>query len=157
MAIATADIMRRSMFGRAFRTFWGQSRSIAGIMIWIGIIVVLFFVFLAIFAPWISPYDPNASPETTAQPPSSQHWFGTNRLGQDVLSRVIWGARVPLSVVALSSIISVAIGTPLGLVSGFYGRSLDRFLVLVMDSIYAFPGLLLAIVVAAVIGPGIVN
>jgi len=83
--------------------------------------------------------------------------MGTNKLGQDVLSRVIWGARVPLAIVALASSISLVLGLPLGLVSGFYGRYLDRVLVLVMDSIYAFPGLLLAIVVAAIIGPGVVN
>lgn len=157
MATASAEFVRRSMVGRAFRTLWGQSRSVAGFLVWGGVVVVLAFIFVAVFAPWISPYDPNASPESTALPPSAQHLFGTNRLGQDVLSRTIWGARVPLAVVALSAVISLAVGTPLGLVSGFYGGYLDRLLVLVMDSMYAFPGLLLAVVVAAVIGPGVVN
>lgn len=145
------------MFGRAFRTFWGQSRTLAGLLVWIGGGIVIAFVFIAVFAAYLSPYDPSERPQSGATPPSGAHPFGTNLLGQDVLSRVIWGARVPLAVVALSSVISLSIGAPLGLASGFYGRYLDRFLVLVMDSIYAFPGLLLAVVVAAILGPGIVN
>ncbi len=157
MATATVDIGRRSMMGRALHVFWGESRSLAGVLVWIGIGIVVGFIVIAVFAPWLSPYDPNELAGAPTQPPSSAHWFGTNRLGQDVLSRVIWGARVPLMVVALSSVIALAIGAPVGLLSGFYAGPLDRVLVLVMDSIYAFPGLLLAIVVAAVIGPGIVN
>ena len=145
------------MMGRAVRVFLGESKRLAGVLVWGGIAIVLFFVFIAVFAPWVAPFDPNATVETTALPPSSTHWFGTNRLGQDILSRVIWGARIPLTVVALSAAIALAVGAPVGLLSGFYGGALDRFLVLVMDSIYAFPGLLLAIVVAAVIGPGVVN
>ncbi|MFA5896415.1 MAG: ABC transporter permease [Thermoplasmata archaeon] len=157
MATVTVDIVRRSMMGRALRVFWGQSKTVAGILVWIGLAVVLAFVAIAFLAPWIAPYDPNLPSGPPGAAPSAEHWFGTNRLGQDVLSRTLWGARIPLSVVALASAISLAIGAPLGLVSGFYGGYLDRFLVLVMDSIYAFPGLLLAIVVAAVIGPGVVN
>ena len=83
--------------------------------------------------------------------------MGTDRGGQDVLSRIIWGARVPLAIVAVSTTISLAIGLPLGLLSGFAGGRLDRVILLVMDSIYAFPGLLLAIAIAAVIGRGILN
>lgn len=157
MATATVAIVRRSMMGRALRMFLGESRTLAGKLVWIGIGIVLFFILIAALAPWIAPFDPNATPATTALPPSPEHWFGTNRIGQDVMSRVIWGARVPLAVVALSAAIALAVGAPLGLVSGFYGGPMDRVLVLVMDSIYAFPGLLLAIVVAAVIGPGVVN
>jgi len=155
--VARSAVVRRSLVGRALRTFLGESKSLAGVMVWAGIAVVAFFIAIAALAPWIAPFDPNASVTTRAEPPSADHWFGTNRIGQDVLSRVVYGARVPLSIVALASSISLALGLPLGLLSGFYGRSLDRILVLVMDSIYAFPGLLLAIVVAAIIGPGIVN
>jgi len=159
MAVATASrvMIRRSMMGRAIRMFLGESRTLAGVMIWIGITIVLSLIVVAALAPLLAPYDPNASVTTAATPPSGAHPMGTNKLGQDVLSRVIWGARVPLAIVALASSISLVLGLPLGLVSGFYGRYLDRVLVLVMDSIYAFPGLLLAIVVAAIIGPGVVN
>jgi peptide/nickel transport system permease protein len=83
--------------------------------------------------------------------------MGVDRSGQDVLSRIIWGARIPLAIIAVATTISLAIGLPLGLLSGFVGGRLDRILVLVMDSIYAFPGLLLAIVIAAIIGRGVLN
>ncbi|TMQ51582.1 MAG: ABC transporter permease, partial [Candidatus Eisenbacteria bacterium] len=97
------------MMGRAVRVFLGESKSLAGVLVWGGIAIVLFFVFIAVFAPWVAPFDPNATVETTALPPSSTHWFGTNRLGQDILSRVIWGARIPLTVVALSAAIALAV------------------------------------------------
>jgi len=83
--------------------------------------------------------------------------MGTDRGGQDVLSRIIWGSRVPLAIIAVATTISLALGLPLGLLSGFAGGRLDRTILLVMDSIYAFPGLLLAIAISAVIGRGILN
>jgi len=157
MATAAISMVRRSSLARMFHLFWGQSRTVAGVLVWIGFAIVLAFIIMAIFAPWLAPYDPNRSIERFATPPSAAHPFGTTPLGQDVLSRVIWGARIPLAVVAIASVISLSLGAPLGLVSGFYGGYLDRFLVLIMDSIYAFPGLLLAVVVAAVIGQGVLN
>ena len=157
MATAVASAVRRSSVARMFRLFWGQSWTVAGILVWVGLAIVLAFIVMAIFAPWLAPYDPNRPVERFATPPSAAHPFGTTPLGQDVLSRVIWGARIPLAVVAIASMISLSLGAPLGLVSGFYGGYLDRFLVLIMDSIYAFPGLLLAVVVAAVLGQGVLN
>jgi len=83
--------------------------------------------------------------------------FGTNQIGQDVLSRLIWGTRIALIVGLSSAVVAVIIGVPLGLISGFVGGTLDRILTLFMDSLYAFPGLILAISIAAVLGPGIGN
>ncbi|MCC7452468.1 MAG: ABC transporter permease [Anaerolineae bacterium] len=83
--------------------------------------------------------------------------MGTNQLGQDVFSRLIWGTRIALIVGLASSLVSLALGVPIGLISGFLGGKLDRFLSLIMDSLYAFPGLILAISIAAVLGPGIAN
>jgi peptide/nickel transport system permease protein len=83
--------------------------------------------------------------------------FGTNQIGQDVFSRIIWGTRIALTVGFLSAIVAVVAGVPLGLLSGFIGGPLDRVLTLVMDSVYSFPGLILAIAIAAVLGPGIGN
>jgi peptide/nickel transport system permease protein len=83
--------------------------------------------------------------------------MGTNQIGQDVLSRIIWGTRIALIVGLSSAVVAVLIGVPLGLVSGFVGGKLDRVLTLLMDSLYAFPGLILAIAIAAVIGKGIGN
>jgi peptide/nickel transport system permease protein len=83
--------------------------------------------------------------------------LGTNQIGQDVLSRIIWGTRIALIVGLSSALISVVVGVPLGLVSGFIGGPLDRGLTLLMDSLYTFPGLILAIAIAAVLGPGLMN
>ncbi|MBN1810604.1 MAG: ABC transporter permease [Anaerolineae bacterium] len=84
-------------------------------------------------------------------------FLGTNQIGQDVFSRIIWGTRIALIVGFLSAIVAVVIGVPIGLLSGFIGGPLDRVLTLVMDSLYSFPGLILAIAIAAVLGPGIGN
>ncbi len=127
-----------------------------------GLAIVLVFVVMAVFAPWIAPYGPTerSVPLQLAaepQPPSWRHPMGTAQLGYDVFSRVVWGSRVVLYVVTLSAILSMAIGVPLGLVSGYYGGPLDRGLSMVMDSIYAFPGIVLAIAVASVLGPSPTN
>lgn len=83
--------------------------------------------------------------------------FGTNQIGQDVLSRIIWGTRIALIVGLSSAVASLVVGVPLGLVSGYVGGTLDRVLTLIMDSLYSFPGLILAIAIAAVLGAGIGN
>ena len=83
--------------------------------------------------------------------------FGTNQIGQDILSRIIWGTRIALIVGLSSAVVSLVIGVPLGLISGFAGGPFDRVLTLIMDSLYSFPGLILAIAIAAVLGAGIGN
>ena len=130
-----------------------EARGVPRWILYVGIAIVVFFVVLAIFAPLIAPYgfdqvsaDGTRFPKQTA--PSSEHLFGTTVQSTDVLSRVIWGARTAIEVVLLSLIFSIAIGVPLGLVSGYVGGKLDRVLVLIMDALFAFPYLLLAIVVA---------
>lgn len=122
-----------------------------------GLSIIVFFLAMAVAAPWLAPYGPTemSVPPTLAvepQPPDRQHIMGTTELGYDVFSRIVWGSRVVLYVVALSALLSMAVGVPLGLVSGYYGGYLDRALSMVMDSIYAFPGIVLAIAVASVLG-----
>ena len=124
-----------------------------------GLALVTVFLLLAVFAPWLAPYGFNETrvdgvPFGTQQPPSAEHWWGTNVGGQDVLSRVIYGARTAVVVILLAVVFSLVIGVPLGLLSGFLSGPVDRVLVLVMDALYAFPSLLLAIVVAIVVGGG---
>lgn len=148
---------RRSMAGRLFGTFWKHSKTGAGIAVWVGIVIVLAILVMAVFAPFLAPFDPNAKVASPETPPGGPFPMGTDRSGQDVLSRILWGARVPLAIVAVATTLSLVIGLPLGLLSGYKGGRLDRFLVLVMDSIYAFPGLLLAVAIAAVIGRGVLN
>lgn len=124
-----------------------------------GLGLIGLFVLVAVFAPLIAPY---GFAQNTAdgvafardQAPSAQHWFGTSVRGEDVLSRSVFGARTALSVIALSLVLSIVVGVPLGLVSGYLGRWIDRVLVLFMDAMYAFPTLLLAIVVSIVVAGG---
>jgi peptide/nickel transport system permease protein len=131
----------------------GQARGFARTMLWIGGGLTLFFVLLALLAPLISPYDfdtyrADGRRFPQLAHPSSEHWMGTTVQSTDVLSRVIWGAQTELKVVILALVFSLALGVPLGLVSGYLGGALDRGLVLVMDALFAFPYLLLAIVIA---------
>lgn len=128
-----------------------DTTGLARWMLVTGLLITAMFVVFAIFAPWIAPYGfAQASADGVdfqkAASPSGDHWFGTDRLFFDVYSRVIWGARTAIEVVILSIVICVAIGVPLGLVSGYYGGWVDRVLVLVMDAMFAFPSFLLAIV-----------
>ncbi|MFE3189006.1 ABC transporter permease [Nocardia sp. NPDC059240] len=125
----------------------------------LGLALVAGFILVAIFAPLIAPY---GFAQSTAdgvdfvrqQAPSAAHWFGTSVRGEDVFSRVIFGARTALSVIAVSLVLSLFVGVPLGLVSGYLGGWVDRILVLFMDAMYAFPSLLLAIVVSIVVSGG---
>ena len=140
----------RGVFSMLARPFT-QTVGLARWMLVAGLVLTVAFVVMALFAPWISPYGFAQSAADgvrfpKAGPPSGDHWFGTDRLFFDVLSRVIWGARTALEVVILSILFCVVIGVPLGLVSGYYGGWLDRILVLVMDALFAFPSFLLAIV-----------
>ncbi len=128
-----------------------------GWITFIGVIILAFYIFLAIFAPLISPYDPTVRVGRALQPPSSEHLFGTDNLGRDVLSRVIYGARIALTIAFLAVLIASAIGVPLGLLSGYIGGIFDRVITLIMDAMYSFPGLILAIAIAALLGPGIMN
>ena len=118
-----------------------------------GLVIVLSVVFMAAAAPLLTPYDPTLSVAEPFLPPSLKHPLGTNKLGQDVWARVVYGARTVLYVVFTAIAISMAVGIPLGLISGFYGGILDRALSMVMDAIYAFPSLILAIALAVALGP----
>ena len=124
-----------------------------------GLVLVGVFVFVAAFAPLLAPYglaqnSADGAAFVPQQGPSAEHWFGTSVRSEDVLSRVLFGARTALLVIAISVTLSLLVGVPLGLLSGFVGRWIDKTLVLIMDAIYAFPSLLLAIVVTIVVAGG---
>lgn len=124
----------------------------------IGFIIVISIILMSILAPWISPYDPTkiyAGPSLS--PPCPEHPMGTDLLGMDMLSRVIWGGRILLIVALVSASLSMIIGSFAGLVSGYFGGKIDRALSVVMDSIYSFPGLILAIAITAMLGPSMMN
>ncbi len=122
-----------------------------------GLTIVLIVIILAIFAPWISPYNPTESTNDTFAPPSWKHPMGTNRIGQDMFSRILWGGRIMLYVVAIATLLSMSVGIPLGLISGYYRGKMDRVLSIIMDSIYAFPAIILAIVISVALGPSPMN
>jgi peptide/nickel transport system permease protein len=143
--------MRRRL-GRALGPI-REARGFPRTMLYIGLAITVFFVLIAILAPLISPYDfdqyksgNRRFPQLEA--PSHDHLMGTTVQSTDVLSRVIWGAQTELKVVIISLVFALTVGVPLGLASGFFGGKLDRGLVLFMDALYAFPYLLLAIVIA---------
>ncbi len=123
-----------------------------------GLVIVILLFFMAIFAPLLAPYDPN-KPDTRNRlaPPSLEHPFGTDQLGRDILSRVIYGSRVSLSIAILAVAVTSAIGVTVGLVSGYFGGRVDNILMRITDMFMAFPRLVLALAFAAALGPGIYN
>jgi len=124
----------------------------------IGLIVVATFILLALFAPFVAPYDPIATSWTLVRKaPSAQHWFGTDELGRDVLARVIYGARASLLAGSISVTIALAIGVPLGLLSGYRGGFIDALISRITDAMLACPFLILAIALAAFLGPSLGN
>jgi peptide/nickel transport system permease protein len=124
----------------------------------LGLAVVVFFVLVAVFAPLIAPYDAIATDwGAVRKAPSLAHWFGTDEIGRDVLSRVIYGARASLLAGVVSVSISIACGVPIGLISGYVGGFLDGLLMRIVDAMLACPFLILAIALAAFLGPNLVN
>ena len=124
----------------------------------VGAVVVLFFVVVAVAAPLIAPYEPVATSwSAVRKPPSLEHWFGTDEIGRDVLSRVIFGARASLLAGVVSVCISLACGVPIGLISGYVGGFLDGLLMRITDALLACPFLILAIALAAFLGPSLTN
>lgn len=125
----------------------------------IGTVLVALFAVLAVFAPLIAPHDPAAIdlPSRLA-PPSAAHWFGTDELGRDILSRVVFGARISMLVGTSVVAFALLLGLVVGSIAGYYGGRVDRFVnVVVMNAFLSFPGILLAIAFVAFLGPGILN
>lgn len=127
-----------------------------------GTVITLLFVLVACSAPllqswgWLQdPLEGLANP--IHQPPSAEHWFGTSRQGYDVFSRTLFGSQAALQVVVAATLLSLIVGVPLGMVSGYLGGRLDRVLLFLMDTIYTLPGLLLSVTLAFVVGKGIWN
>jgi peptide/nickel transport system permease protein len=151
-SIAAAPVREAGPWQRA----WRRLRRRKGALV--GLAVVLLFVVLALFAPWIAPQDPiAASWAAIRKAPSAEHWFGTDEIGRDVLSRVIWGTRASLLAGVVSVSISLLIGVPLGMAAGFLGGAVDAVISRVTDAFLACPFLILAIALAAFLGPSLTN
>ena len=124
-----------------------------------GVVLVIAFVIFAVFAPWIAPNDPAAiNLPARLDSPSSAHWFGTDELGRDILSRIIYGARISMLVGGSVVFVSLILGLVIGSLAGYYGGRVDRFVnVILMNAFLSFPGILIAIAYIAFRGPGILN
>jgi peptide/nickel transport system permease protein len=125
----------------------------------LGAVLVVIFLIFALFAPWIAPQDPAAIHlPARLDPPSLAHWFGTDELGRDIFSRVVYGARISMLVGSGVVLTSLALGLIIGSIGGYYGGAIDRFInIVVMNAFLSFPGILLAIAFIAFRGPGIFN
>lgn len=119
----------------------------------VGLIIVLATIVIAILAPVIAPYSPSSIAFTRLQSPSLDHLMGTDEQGRDTFSRIVYGARVSLQVGIVAVLIALVVGGFLGVVAGYFGGRLDSFLMRVVDILFAFPGLVLAIVIAGLLGP----
>ncbi|MDB9393819.1 ABC transporter permease [Microcystis aeruginosa] len=128
----------------------------------VGLVLTIIFILIALFSPLLQAIGLIQDPTDILsnyplQAPSSAHWFGTNVRGYDVFSRTLFGSRAALSVVFLATGLSLVIGVPLGLISGYLGGKIDRVLLFIMDTLYTLPGLLLSVALAFVLGRGILN
>ncbi|MCE4600392.1 MAG: ABC transporter permease [Desulfurococcales archaeon] len=124
----------------------------------IGFPLVILFIVLGLIAPYVAPYNPvKGNLSEALQPPGRSHWFGTDQLGRDIFSRTLYGARVSLIVAFTGILLAVIAGVLYGAVSGFLGGSVDEVLMRFIDILLAFPDILLAILVAAIVGPGLLN
>lgn len=125
----------------------------------LGGLFLLLLVILAVFAPWLAPYNPvKQDYMSVLQPPSAKHWFGTDALGRDILSRIIYGAQVSLKAGIISVGIALVIGVPVGLISGYFKGFWDEIIIMrVTDAMLSFPSLVLALTLAAVLGAGLNN
>src|SRR5205823_2967848 len=148
---AVGGRMARSLTQAAQALFHGDRFGVAALCFLVLVVV------LAVLAPVIAPYDPvHITPDNLASP-SLRHPFGTDQFGRDVMSRIVWGARLTLLAPVVGIGISTLVGVPLGLLAGYSNRWLSGLIMRVMDVMLAFPGLLLALIVVTIIGPGVVN
>ena len=151
-SVTLADEGRPTSLVRAWRRAARRPPALAGAA------VVLFYVFLAVAAPWIAPDDPLRTDWSAIRKgPSAAHLFGTDDLGRDVLSRVIYGTRISMQAGVFSILLAMAIGVPAGLVAGFYRGVFDQLIMRLTDAWLSFPFLILAIGLVTILGPSLIN
>ena len=141
-----ATLIKKTKHSKSANSIWRQPLAV------VGILIIATWTILAVFAPWIAPYDADKF-----LPPSKNHWMGTDELNRDIWSRVIYGARISLPYSLLLVVLSATLGSVIGAISGYAGGKVDSFIMRVTDVFFAFPGIVLAMAVAAALGPQIRN
>jgi peptide/nickel transport system permease protein len=150
--VPAAAEARRRPARSAWRRLAHNQLALAG-----GVMLVL-VVLAAVFAEALAPYDPlQMNPQHLLEPPSASHWLGTDEFGRDLLSRLIWGARISLYVGGIAVTMAAVAGVGLGLVAGYYGGLLDDAIARLLDVVFAFPSILLALGIVGALGPGLTN
>ncbi|NBN63909.1 ABC transporter permease subunit [Microvirga tunisiensis] len=145
----------QAQLGQGYRTLRALLRNPLTV---VGLVIIIGLLLTAAFAPWIAPYNPIEG-QLTARllPPSAEHWMGTDELGRDIFSRVIYGARITLFIVLLVAIIAAPLGLVIGAISGYFGGVVDRIVMGITDIFLSMPRLILALAFVAALGPGIEN
>lgn len=124
----------------------------------VGLVVLVIIVLSAIFAPWLTPWDPNqVDLRARSEPPSADHWLGTDRTGRDVLTRTLFAGRISLIVGVVAVLISVLVGAALGAVAGYFGGFWDSLIMRATDVMMTFPPIVAILTLAAIVGPGVTN
>lgn len=136
---------------RRRRSLWLQPLGLIGVAILLG------FVAMAVFAPVVAPFDPNAQDFPRLSPPNTQNWFGTDQLGRDIFSRVVYGARISLPYAMQLVVMAAILGTVLGAIAGYFGGWIDGAIMRCADLVMAFPDIILAMAVVAALGPSLFN
>ena len=135
---------------------WKRATRSGGLVV--GLVLAVTMVVIALAAPWIAPFDPNEQNVLLKlEPPSAEHLFGTDAFGRDVLSRVIFGARISLFVGAIATLAGIVIGTMVGVVSGYFGGLVDRLITSATDVLLSFPQLIMGLILVAVLGANLFN
>lgn len=143
----------QALWGRRYR-IWLNLK--ANPLAMIGLFIITLFVFISVFAPWLAPYDPSTQNlANRLAAPSAQHWFGTDELGRDIFSRILYGGRVTLGMVIAVVILVAPLGLVIGCVAGYFGGIVDTVLMRVTDVFLAFPRLILALAFVAALKPGV--
>ena len=153
-----SDTVSSTRQATAQRVYWGLRAFIGNPLAVFGLVVILVMIAAAILAPVIATHEPNVPDLNRAlQPPSGENWLGTDELGRDIYSRIVYGSRISIYIVILVSVIVAPVGLLVGMAAGYFGGWVDRVLMRITDIFLSFPSLILALAFAAALGPGIEN
>ncbi|WP_083399941.1 ABC transporter permease [Vibrio barjaei] len=153
---ANSEPVAQHLWQTRVRKFWYNAKN--NPLLYIGAFIFISLIVMAVFAPWLAPCDPaKMNFAHKLQSPNALHWFGTDNLGRDIFSQILYGARTSLSVGIITVILALVIGLPIGLVAGYVGGKVDGCLMRISDVFLAFPPMLLPICMIAILGPGLLN